>query len=305
VLVIDLVQLCFSLPEESADAVANILTEDGGGIEQRDTETLSRAEDDHTELVVWLPSDMVEARVKQVETLLSSLEKLDIKVNPWSWKTIEQDGEASPEAWQDAYQKYFQVNHIGRFIVIKPSWKEYEPKAQERVIELDPGMAFGTGLHASTVLMIHAMERLARRGPSPKSVLDLGTGTGILSLTAARFWPNAEILALDNDETAVAACLENVEANDLQEQITVKHLSAREICDPYSLVLANLTAPLLADLKPMMRGMLSQYGRLILSGILAEERDGLCLAYGEDLTLEPEYTEELDGWSSILLRVIK
>jgi ribosomal protein L11 methyltransferase len=281
--------------------VTSLLTEEGGGIEIRDAETSPAGDDDEksTEVLVWIASSSVETKVHRVEKLLRSLKEMGTQVDPWSWRSDEVD----PSEWHEAYKRFFKVNRIGRYFVIKPSWEEYEAKPHELMIALDPGMAFGTGLHASTRMVIHAMERLAHNQPAPKAVLDLGCGTGILSIAAAKLWPATRVLAIDNDETAVDVCRENVNRNGLESRIMVEHRSAKEVKGSYSLVLANLTAEILTEIQPSMRRLLDAFGHMILSGITADQVRTVTRGYCADLVFETEYSEEAEGWRTVLLEV--
>ena len=295
-IVSELVQLSITVPDAAVDAVANLLTEQVGGVEQRDSETFTPIEEGLNELVVWLPGSMVKDRVERVEALMESLQEMGVEVDPWSWKSQDVD----PQDWKEAYKEHFDVTRLGRFIVVKPSWREYRPLPADRVIELDPGMAFGTGLHASTELMIRAMEQL--RGSPPKKVLDIGTGTGILSLAAARLWPNCRILAIDNDETAVQVCGENVQQNGLGRHLKVKHQSGRDVSGARDLVLANLTRELLLDFHPRMRKLLVDGGFLVVSGFLHEVGLEIAHRYSQDLLMEPRLSLIKDEWMAYVFR---
>lgn len=286
------------MPEAAADAVTNLLTEEVGGVELRDSETLAATEEGLAELLCWVPGSLVDARVERVELLMKSLGEMGVPVDSWSWKSEE----VEPRQWHEAYKEHFGVTHLGRFIVIKPSWLEYEPSPTDRVVELDPGMAFGTGLHASTGVMVGAMERLAARSVPPKKVLDMGAGTGILSLAAARLWPNSKIKAIDLDEIAVEVCRENVERNGASRQVKAEQLSGAEVNGQYNLVLANLNRELLTELQPRMRSLLADGGYLIISGFLSEYTKELSLVYSRDLQLEPECSLAQDGWTALKFR---
>jgi ribosomal protein L11 methyltransferase len=294
----DLAQVHFSVPTEAAEAVASLLTEFAGGVEQRDSETLAPATAGVTEFLVWISASEVKRRVQQVEILLGSLKELGTKIESWSWKSVDAD----PALWQEAYKRFFQINRIGRHVVIKPSWEKYASIPGDLVAEIDPGMAFGTGLHASTRLVLRAMERIARTGPNPNKVLDLGTGSGILSIVAARIWPGCRVLAVDPDEIAVEICRDNVKRNGLEGRITVEKIGAAQVEGRFALVVANLTRELLLDLHPRMRGLADEPGRMVLSGFLAEDTSSICRLYGRNLAFEPEYSEEEDGWRSVLFR---
>ena len=300
-LVDELAQIRISVPTDALEPLINLLTEEGGGVEQRDGETLSKAASGRSEVVAWLNADKVEARIKQVELLLDSLKEMGVEVDPWSWESEE----AKEEAWSEAYKEFFPVIHLGRFVVIKPTWKEYEPEAHEHIVEMDPGQAFGTGLHASTSLMIRALERLARRGTPPASVVDVGTGTGILAMAACRLWPDAEVMALDSDPIAVEVCQANLEANGLADRVDLRGGSAADLELPegsQSLVLANLTRDLLLRFQPRLEKPLEEFGHLVVSGLLNHEVAEVCLVYSKNLAIEPEVTLEQGGWTAIIFR---
>ncbi len=171
------------------------------------------------------------------------------------------------EDWANAWKEYYHVLHLGQRIVIKPSWRDYAPQPGEVVLELDPGMAFGTGLHPTTRLCLEALERYIRPG---MRVLDVGTGSGILALAAARLGA-ASVLALDISSVAVEAAQANVRANGLEERITVRLGSLEESSNArYDLVVANIIARVIADLAPALVGALAPGGMLIASGIIEE-----------------------------------
>jgi ribosomal protein L11 methyltransferase len=299
VLVSELAQLQVTLPAEAAEAATNLLTEEGSGVEQRDLETSPDLAPGTVEIRTWLPESEVKRRVQAIEQLLASLKEMGIKVDPWSWRS----DPADPKSWEDSYKKYFTTYHIGVHFVVKPSWQTYEVKSGELLIEMDPGMAFGTGLHPSTQLVIHAIERLARLNPAPRSIVDLGCGTGILSIAAARLWPASRILAVDNDELAVQVCRENVSRNRLEGRIAVENRSAAAVDGRHSLVLANLNLETLTELQPRLTRLAEEYGRVVLSGLLAEQAKIVVRSYTRDLSFEPEFSEEIDGWQALILRL--
>lgn len=294
----DLAQLLFSVPVDAVEAVTNLLNEECEGVEVRDADT-NPALEGVAELVVWIPGAEVQGRVARVETLLSSLKEMGTRTDPWSWTSVD----VKPEEWQEAYKRYFKSLRIGRHFLVQPSWEEHSSSNKEIVIQLDPGMAFGTGLHASTRLVIHAMERLAHAGMAPQKVLDLGCGTGILAIAAAKLWPATGLLAVDHDEDAVQACRENVERNGLEDRILIQRQEATDVKGTFNLVLANLSAETLVDLQPVLRRHVSDFGHLILSGVTADLASSIALLYCKDLAMEPEYTEEAEGWRALLLKV--
>lgn len=176
------------------------------------------------------------------------------------------------EDWANAWKDYYGIQRMGERIVIKPSWLEYSPREDDVVLDLDPGMAFGTGLHPTTRLCLAALEEYVRPG-TRANLLDLGTGSGILAIAAAKLGgPGVRVLALDIDQIAVDTTRENVERNGLLEQITVGQGSATAAQEnaPYDLIVANILASVIIDLSKSLSELLAPGGTLIASGIFHE-----------------------------------
>jgi ribosomal protein L11 methyltransferase len=166
--------------------------------------------------------------------------------------------------WLAEWKKDWQPVEVGRFIVAPP-WIEPEaagPSVDRIVIRIEPGMAFGTGTHETTRLCLKAIEKYFRGG----SFLDVGTGTGILAIAAAKMWPEARIEACDTDAEAVEIARENARLNGVGNRIDFRAGSVEEQTSSADLVCANLTAPVIVDLLPSLLG--ATCGRLVLSGIL-------------------------------------
>jgi ribosomal protein L11 methyltransferase len=175
-----------------------------------------------------------------------------------------------PEAeWRDAWKRYFKVSHLTREFVVVPSWETYEAKPGEVIIDLDPGMAFGTGTHASTRLVLEELQALADAGVSPPRILDVGCGSGILSIAAVKRWPQATCVAVDNDPIAVQATAENALANKVADRIDGSITPAGELTETFPLVLANIQAHVLRELKDALVARTG--GTLILSGLLTPQ----------------------------------
>jgi len=174
--------------------------------------------------------------------------------------------------WLAEWKKDWQPVEVGRFI-IAPPWSEVaEPGAiatgsKDRIlIRIEPGMAFGTGTHETTRLCLKAIERYFRGG----SFLDVGTGTGILAIAAAKMFPDARVEACDTDADAVEIARENARLNGVGKQIDFRAGSVEEQTSSADLVCANLTAPVIVELLPSLLG--ATCGRLVLSGILDSQR---------------------------------
>jgi ribosomal protein L11 methyltransferase len=163
--------------------------------------------------------------------------------------------------WLGEWKKDWQPVETGRFIVAPP-WSEIVDTGDRLVIRIEPGMAFGTGTHETTRLCLKAIQKHFRGG----SFLDVGTGTGILAIAAAKLFPDARIEAYDIDAEAVAIARENARLNDVGQGIDFHTGSIDEQTPSADLVCANLTAPVIVDLLPLLLG--ATCGRLVLSGIL-------------------------------------
>ncbi len=166
--------------------------------------------------------------------------------------------------WLAEWKKEWQPVEVGRFIVAPP-WSEV--KGDRIVIRIEPGMAFGTGTHETTRLCLKAIEKYFRGG----SFLDVGTGTGILAMAAAKLFSEARIDAVDTDPEAVAIARENARLNGIGNRITFQVGSINEQTASADLVCANLTAPVIVELLPLLLG--ATCGGLVLSGILAEQSE--------------------------------
>ncbi len=174
------------------------------------------------------------------------------------------------EDWSRNWKKHFKPTRISKRITIKPTWESYEAEADEVVIEIDPGLAFGTGLHESTRLALQLTEA-SFDICTPRTVLDVGTGTGVLAMAAALLGAK-EVLAIDNDPDAVVCAKDNIKQNKLTSIIdaTGEDLSSKE--GPYDLVIANITSDVLTLLAPQLVKNMAPNGQLILAGILAGEQ---------------------------------
>lgn len=177
------------------------------------------------------------------------------------------------EDWANAWKDYFHVTHIGQRLVIRPSWRDYIPKNTEVVLELDPGMAFGTGLHPTTRMCLEQIEQRVR--PAMR-VLDVGTGSGILALAAVKLGA-ANVHCIDNSSVAVESASANAETNHLSDRINVvlgvlDEAEATHQSGKYDLVLANIIARVIGSIAPHLAHVLAPCGIVIASGIIEDRR---------------------------------
>lgn len=172
--------------------------------------------------------------------------------------------------WAEAWKAHFPVMRIGRRLVIRPTWRRHRAAPDDVVLALDPGMAFGTGLHPTTRLCLVVLEGLADAGGlAGASVLDVGCGSGILAIAALRLG-GADALAVDTDPIAIEATLANARRNRLGRRIRAREGSLPTDEPPFDVIAANLIAGVLVPLAPLLRAELATGGRLVVSGIFVD-----------------------------------
>ncbi len=170
--------------------------------------------------------------------------------------------EVADRDWLGEWKKSWQPTLAGKRFIIAPPWSEIKEQPERIIIRIEPGMAFGTGTHETTRLCLVAIEKYFQGG----SFLDVGTGTGILSIAAALLFPQSRIEACDTDRDAIEIARENARLNNVQERINFRPGTVTEASISADTVCANLTADVIAPLLPALIG--ATCGRLILSGIL-------------------------------------
>jgi ribosomal protein L11 methyltransferase len=218
------------------------------------------------EVVFWVAADAVAPALADTRDAVARWAAGGAAVDPARVRTAA----AMPEAeWRDAWKRYFKVSHLTRQFVVVPSWESYDAKDGEVVIDLDPGMAFGTGTHASTRLVLEQLQVLADAGLSPARILDVGCGSGILAIAAVKRWPGATCVAVDNDPIAVQATAENAQTNKVGDRIDASTHPLTGMTETFPLVLANIQAHVLRELKALLVARAG--GSLILSGLLTPQ----------------------------------
>ncbi len=184
------------------------------------------------------------------------------------------------EDWAEAWKSHFPVLRVGRRLVIRPTWRRHRRAADDIVIALDPGMAFGTGLHPSTRLCLAELEALADDGDlgAGDRVLDVGCGSGILGI-AAGLLGASEIVGLDIDPIAIEATTANARRNRLDRRLTARQGSPPSGDRPFDVVVANLVAGVLVDLAEQLRDEMVDGGALIASGIFIDREADVRAAF--------------------------
>lgn len=262
-------EIQLTVPSEALEAVTHLLHKAGTGGVVIDDERAARVR-------AYLPRDeRLAARLGALRQELSDLGAFFPGMRAWT----EDDRFVDEEDWANAWRAHFHPIHFGRRLVVAPSWEPYTPQADEVVMRLDPGMAFGTGAHASTALCLRAIEELL---PPTGRVLDVGTGSGILAVAAALLGAG-EVTALDIDPLAVRIARQNAEINGVSDRVQVHHAELAELLTrglpPVPLVLANLTRDQLVPLAPTLAAALAPGGTLVASGIVAGGRAAVEAAF--------------------------
>ena len=251
-------ELSIGVPHEYVEPVSYLFSRYGCSL------TMEADGPDRTLLRTFLPSASRQrlARIEVGLRLVSILEPLgDLRIRDL----------ADDEDWQATWKSHFDLLRVGRRLVIRPTWIEHAPEAGEIVIEIDPGMAFGTGYHPTTYTCLEAMDQLVRPG---MSVLDVGTGSGILAITAVKLGA-ARVVALDIDPEAIRAARQNFRRTRTAKQVvlsqgTVPHPLAGP--EQFDFAVANISARAVCDRGPFILSTLRPRGVLIASGLLKTQR---------------------------------
>lgn len=296
---VDLRRLVVGVPQAAADAVSNHLVEAGlPGVQLRDETTIEATEPGRAEIVAFVRAAEVDARAAALGRYVAQLRGAGMAVDPWSWRQEPLD----EVDWRTGWKASFKVTRVGRRFVVRPAWEAYDPAPTDVVLAVDPGQAFGTGTHATTRLCLRAIERVDRLWGAPEAVLDLGCGSGLLAVAAARLWPRARVQGVDVDPAAVEAARRTAEQNGVADHARFAPGSIAAASGSFDLVLANLEAKTLVDLHPEVVGRLTPRGRAVLAGLLEADAPAVVRAYAEDLRMEPEYSEDEEGWRMVVVR---
>ena len=299
------IEVNVAVTHEAVEAVADMLTSIGSkGVAIEDPQLINDLrnsgtwelcdipEQENTEVVTvsayYADDEKLEKRLAEIDEQLALIEERIGKYrfgNTRFRKVSEQD-------WANEWKQYFHVTHVGKSLVIKPSWEKYAPKEGEHVIEIDPGMAFGTGTHHTTNMM---MERLEKVITPDSTVFDVGTGSGILAIAAAMLGAKS-VKAVDIDAVAVRVAKENVADNGLSDQIEVREgdlLHGTE--GKADVIIANIIADIVIMLLQDIPQKLNDNGVLLASGII-EERMPDVEAAAQAQGLYADAVDHRGGW---------
>ena len=296
-----------TVPEEMAEAVADFLldlTGNGVSIENRSVDTFNiddLAEESIKSVKGYLPADgdmdTVVARISDFLAAIGPDYPGFTLIPPTITVLAEED-------WANSWKANFKPTRIGTRLVMKPSWESYAPLEGDIVLELDPGMAFGTGTHGTTRLCLEAVERLICEengfGHGNTTALDVGCGSGVLAIAAALFGATS-VRAVDIDPVAVDVTRENAALNGVADRIDASLTPLAEIPGEYAIVLANILAEDLVRMAGELAKRVMAGGYLVLSGILTE-REQFVIDGFSPLPLTLYAVTRQDEWSCLVLR---
>jgi ribosomal protein L11 methyltransferase len=279
------------IPRGFGEAISNFLIEQGStGIEELN------GDQERERLRGYFPQDGKEKGfLHRLRHYLKSLKKINPEITRVGIKTTiipEQD-------WGENWKRFFKPVQVTSKFVVKPPWSKIRLKREQISIDITPGMAFGTGTHATTILCIQALEkRVKKRG---LSVLDVGTGSGILSIIAAKLGAK-EVLGIDIDRVAVENARENVEKNDVSDIVKIRKGSIGNLHKKFDVIVANIDLKSLRRMRKSLIHHLKVQGFLILSGILEGEKDRFVQHFMETGLLQWEQEAQEGEWICLTLK---
>lgn len=270
-------EVCVMTEPETAEAVSEVLSRyapNGVAIEQLARDIGLGADEGVAQELEQLVAvrayvsmaDEVDRKKRQIEEALWYLGRIAHIPEP-TFRVVAEDD------WANAWREHYHVAHLGERFVIKPSWREYTAQPHEIVLELDPGMAFGTGLHPTTQMCLAALEKYAQ---PEMHLLDLGTGSGILAIGAAKLGVKS-IVAIDNDPVAVQAAIDNVQRNRVEAQVRAAVGSLAEAATQrYDLIVVNILARVIIAMCEEGLGQVVRSGGLaIFAGLIDTQEYGV------------------------------
>ena len=278
----DYIELTVSTTTFGADTVSELLMENGAAGTQiidrsdlpdpdhpgknwelMDRELIEQAPED-VQVKAWYQADQAAAAVEAVRAALAALRASD-QGGGMGALTLS-TGSIREEDWAENWKQYFKPFRVSEHLVVKPTWETWDKQSGDLIIELDPGMAFGTGTHETTALCIELIEQYYRGG----KLLDVGTGSGILAIAAALLGAR-QVVGVDIDPDAVRVAKENVEHNGLAGAIEVRKGDLLQgLSQQFDFAVANILAPVICMLAKPLKKHLTKNGRFVCSGIIAE-----------------------------------
>ncbi|MBA4535883.1 50S ribosomal protein L11 methyltransferase [Bacillus aquiflavi] len=300
---------------EAIEPISNILHESGAsGVVIEDPSELTKVrEDQFGEIYQLNPSDyphegvIIKAYLPVNSFLSETIDEIKEAIHNLILYNIDIGknkvtiNEVNEEDWATAWKKYYHPVKISKRFTIVPTWEEYTPiNTDELIIELDPGMAFGTGTHPTTVMCIQALERTVHKGDT---IIDVGTGSGVLSIAAAMLGAK-KITAFDLDEIAVTAAKQNIELNHVHHIVSVAQNNLLDgVIEEADMIVANILAEIIVKLIKDASRVIKKNGYFIASGIIQpkkEEVKAVLVSHG----FEIEEVIVMEDWVALITRKI-
>jgi len=278
-------ELSIHTKNEAVEAISNILHEAGasGVVIEDSAEFAKPREDQYGEIYALneadFPKDGVIVKaylsessflnetVEEIKAAITNLTNFNIDIG----ENVVSIVEVNEEDWATAWKQYYHPVKISERFTIVPTWEEYAPvSTDELIIELDPGMAFGTGTHPTTVMCLQGLEKVVKEGDT---VIDIGTGSGVLSIGAALLGAK-NVHALDLDEVAVRSAQENIVLNKVDDKVSVFHGNLLDtVKEPADVVVANILAEIIMSFTDDAFSIVKPGGLYVTSGIIGAKRD--------------------------------
>jgi ribosomal protein L11 methyltransferase len=300
-------EITCDVPAELVDVLATYLGELSGAgvcVENLDVDAFSTDEITLSPIktikAYFSEDEDVDARLGEIQRFLDRL----MEQNPGLSLAMPTISKVRSEDWSSSWKSNFKPLRVGRRLMIVPTWEEAPLNPDDIVLRLDPGMAFGTGGHETTRLCLELLEGIMDEMPTflIPSVLDLGTGSGILAMAAVKLGAG-RVRAVDIDPQAVEVARENLAINGLAEQVACSTTPLEELQETFDVILANILAEELVRLAPLLIQRLSTGGVLVLSGILAE-KEPLVRSGFTSPELEYRETRRQGEWVAMVYRRI-
>ena len=306
-------ELSIHTKNEAVEAISNILHEAGasGVVIEDSAEYAKPREDQFGEIYALSEEDFpksgviikaylsessfLKETVEEIKAAITNLTNYNIDIGENTVSIVE----VNEEDWATAWKQYYHPVKISERFTIVPTWEDYTPvSSDELIIELDPGMAFGTGTHPTTVMCLQALEKVVQQGDT---VVDIGTGSGVLSIGAALLGAKS-VHALDLDEVAVRAAKENVELNKVSNTVSVFHGNLLDtVKEPADVVVANILAEIILSFTDDAFTIVKPGGLYVTSGIIGAKRDDVKAAL-EASGFVIEEVLMMEDWVAIIAR---
>lgn len=303
-------ELSIKATHESAERIAELFIDCGAaGVEIEDPALVNNYIEsgawDYTDIPLQDNPDIVEVKawIAQTQDLPIIIENIRIQLSNIQEFFSTSIGALAisniqDEDWENNWKEFFHTERIGKRIVVKPSWEEYEPDGDDIVITLDPGMAFGTGTHATTSMCIRLLEKYIKPELHQR-IFDIGTGSGILAIAASKLGAQ-EVIAADYDPVAVRVATDNIIDNDLSIRTFQSDLLT-SFDGKADFMIANIIADIILRLFNDVEENINPGGMIMTSGII-EERAPEIIAKAQECNFQLEERLDLKGWTAMVFK---